>query len=164
MIFCLDMKRKYKIALTSVTLILVTHLTIRLFFPIRLTIVVPKGYCGEINLVLSNVDEDILKVDENGIGYITKETFGKRLSRPIVLEEDGTNVSDRSVGFSPSAFWAIGESSHATSWNDTRMQRTIKTLSFELVPKEKKGEKQYYSTDLWGLVDEAKLHFPPVAK
>lgn len=55
----------------------------------KLTIIVPKGYRGEINLVLSNVEKDILTVDSNGIGYITKRTFDKILQKPTVLETDG---------------------------------------------------------------------------
>jgi hypothetical protein len=37
-----------------------------------LTIIVPNNYKGEINLVLSNVDDNILTVDSNGIGYLNK--------------------------------------------------------------------------------------------
>lgn len=36
-----------------------------------LTIIVPNGYRGKINLVLSNVNDNILTVDSNGIGYVT---------------------------------------------------------------------------------------------
>jgi len=36
-----------------------------------LTIKVPNGYKGKINLVLSNVKDNLLTVDSNGIGYLT---------------------------------------------------------------------------------------------
>ena len=152
------MTRKNEIVLISVTLILSVYFIVRLFLPVRLTIIVPKGYCGEINLVLSNVDEDILKVDENGIGYITKKTFYRKHSKPVVLEEDGTNVSDRVVGFNPSTFWAIGKSSYATEENSSTKELEVQFLSFELVPKDKKGEKQYYSPELMELIDTTRLY------
>lgn len=151
-------KGKYKIVVGAVALILIIYLMFKLFYPTKLTITVPKGYQGEINLVLSNVNKDILEVDENGIGYITKETFDKKHSKPIVLEEDGTDVSDKSVGFNSSAFWAIGESSYAIDESNPKTQIVIKTLSFELVPKDKKGEKQYYSPDLMELIDKTRLY------
>ena len=86
------MKGKYKIVVGTVALILIIYLMFKLFYPTKLTITVPKNYQGQITLVLSNVNKDILKVDENGIGYITKQTFEKARSKPIVVETDGTNV------------------------------------------------------------------------
>ena len=40
-----------------------------------LKIVVPENYTGEINLVKSNVSENILTVDSNGIGYLNEWNF-----------------------------------------------------------------------------------------
>ena len=134
-------------------LILVVFFTYKFFYPIQLTVTVPKGYQGKISLVLSNVDKDILTVDKNGIGYITKQTFDRNKAKPIVLEKDGTDVSDYCVGFNPSTFWAVGNSSYATEENIE-----IQFLSFELVPKDKKGEKQYYSAGLMELVEKTKLY------
>ena len=99
------------------------------------------------------MDKDILTVDKNGIGYITKQTFDRNKAKPIVLEKDGTDVSDYCVGFNPSTFWAVGNSSYATEENIE-----IQFLSFELVPKDKKGEKQYYSAGLMELVEKTKLY------
>lgn len=64
-----------------------------------LTIKVPNGYRGEINLVLSNLKENILTVDSNGIGYLNEWTFNKTYSRPIVEQVDGTNLNEYLVGF-----------------------------------------------------------------
>ncbi|MGX1023613.1 hypothetical protein [Flavobacterium sp. CS20] len=152
------MKGKYKIVVGTVALILIIYLMFKLFYPTKLTITVPKNYQGQITLVLSNVNKDILKVDENGIGYITKQTFEKAHSKPIVVESDGTNVSDRIVGFNPSTFWAIGKSSYATEENSSTKELEVQFLSFELVPKDKKGEKQYYSPDLIELIDKTRLY------
>lgn len=54
-----------------------------------LTIIVPNNYKGEINLFLSNVDDNILTVDSNGIGYLNKWTFNKTYKRPNIVQVDG---------------------------------------------------------------------------
>lgn len=116
-----------------------------------LKIVVPENYTGEINLVKSNVSENILTVDSNGIGYLNEWTFNKLYSKPIVVDVNGKDLSQQCVGFNPSTFFGLGTSS--SSEND----KEIKSLSFEIVPKEKIGEKQYYHTDLTKLVDREKI-------
>src|SRR5690554_1465583 len=102
-----------------------------------LTIIVPNGYKGEVNLVLSNVDESILKVDSNGIGYLTEWTFNKTYSRPIVKQVDGKDLDKNLIGFNPSSFFAttLGGGN------------AIKSLSFEIVPDSLVEHKQYYSKD-----------------
>jgi hypothetical protein len=102
-----------------------------------LTIIVPNGYKGEINLVLSNADENMLTVDSNGIGYLTEWTFNKTYSRPIVKQIDGKDLDKNLVGFNPSTFFgtSIGGGN------------SIKSISFEIVPDSLVGQKQYYSSD-----------------
>ena len=63
--------------ITMTVSLLVFHY--RLYSP-TLTIMVPNGFNGEINLVLSNVEKNILTPDSNGIGYITEWTFNKTYS------------------------------------------------------------------------------------
>src|SRR5690606_37233316 len=108
----------------------------QLFSP-TLTIIVPNGYKGEINLVLSNVDDNILTVDNNGIGYLTEWTFNKTYSRPIVKQLDGKDLDKNLVGYNPSSFFgtSIGGGN------------SIKSLSFEIVPDSLIGEKQFYSSN-----------------
>jgi len=115
----------------------------KLYSP-TLTIKVPNGYKGEINLVLSNVKDNILTVDSNGIGYLTEWTFNKTYSRPIVEQLDGKNLDKNLVGFNPSTFFgtSIGGGN------------SIKTLSFEIVPDSALGQKQYYSADWTKYVDK----------
>lgn len=81
----------------------------KLYSP-TLTIVVPVNYSGEVDLILSNVSENILKVDSNGIGYLNEWTFEKTYTRPIVIDENGKNLDSLLVGFNPSSFWALGKS------------------------------------------------------
>lgn len=116
-----------------------------------LEIVVPKGYTGEVTLVLSNVDENILTVDTNGIGYINKRTFEKTYTPPVVIDNEGNNLDKQCVGFNPSTFWAKG---YSTS---TEHPDRIHYLSFEIVPKDKAGQKQHYNKELTKLVDATKL-------
>lgn len=101
-----------------------------------LKIVVPKDYIGKINLVLSNVDKNILIIDSNGIGYINKWTFEKTYMPPVVVDNEGISLNKQCVGFNPSTFRGKG---YHTS---TRHPEKIHTLSFEIVPKDKAGQKQ----------------------
>jgi hypothetical protein len=59
-----------------------------------LTIIVPDGYRGKVYLVLSNVEDNILTVDNNGIGYLTEWTFNKTYSRPIVKQANGKDLDE----------------------------------------------------------------------
>lgn len=56
-----------------------------------------NGYRGEINLILSNVKENSLTIDSNGIGYINEWTFNKTYSRPIVEQVDGRNLDENLI-------------------------------------------------------------------
>ena len=56
-------------------------------------------------MVLSNVDKNILTLDSNGIGYISKWTFDKTYMPPTVVDNEGANLNDQRVGFNPSTFW-----------------------------------------------------------
>lgn len=116
-----------------------------------LKVIVPKGYIGTVTLVLSNVDENILMIDTNGIGYINKWTFEKTYAPPVVTDNVGNQLNKQCVGFNPSTFWAKG---YSTS---TERPDRIYYLSFEIVPKTKIGQKQYYNNDLTKLVDTTKL-------
>lgn len=109
-----------------------------------LTIKVPNGYKGEINLVLSNTKDNILTVDSNGIGYLNEWTFNKAYTRPIVEQLDGKNLDKNLVGFNPTTFFGttIGGGN------------SIKSLSFEIVPDSVLGQKQYYSADWTKHVDK----------
>ena len=106
-----------------------------------LTIIVPNDYKGEVNLVLSNVDNNILTVDSNGIGYLNKWTYNKTYTRPHVVQVNGKDLNNNLVGFNPSSFFgkSIGGG--------------IQSMSFEIVPDDKIGQKQYYSKNLNDLVD-----------
>lgn len=75
-------------------------------------------------MVLSNVEENILTVDTNGIGYLNEWTFNKTYSRPIVEQIDGKNLEKNLVGFNPSTFYgqSIGDGN------------AIRSLSFNIVP------------------------------
>jgi len=107
------------------------------FYSPTLRITVPNDYKGEINLVLSNVDKNILEVDSNGIGYLTEWTFNKAYTRPIVKQKDGKNLDKNLVGFNPSTFFGVSIGGG----------NSIKSLSFEIVPDSVLGQKQYYSAD-----------------
>ncbi|WP_316734917.1 hypothetical protein [Pedobacter aquatilis] len=115
----------------------------KLYSP-TLTIKVPNGYKGEINLILSNVKDNILTIDSNGIGYLNEWTFNKTYTRPIVEQLDGKNLDRNLVGFNPSTFFgtSIGGGN------------SVKSLSFEIVPDSVLGQKQYYSADWTKYVDK----------
>ena len=108
-----------------------------------LTIKVPNGYKGEIHLVLSNVRDNTLTVDSNGIGYVNEWTFNKTYLRPIVEQFDGKNLDKNLVGFNPSTFFgkSIGNGN------------AIRSLSFKIIPDNATKEK-YYTLDWMDKVDK----------
>ena len=116
-----------------------------------LKIVVPRYYTGQVALILSNVDENILTVNNNGIGYITNWTFKKTYVKPIVTDTDGKILNEQCVGFNPSTFWAMGSAPSPCN------NGSIRDLAFEIVPKEKVGQKQYYDTNFHKELDSSKL-------
>lgn len=90
----------------------------------------------------------MLTVDTNGIGYITKWTFNKTYIQPKVFQMDGQNLENNLVGFNSSIFFGKRTSCCIDG-------QEIQSLNFEIVPDDKIGEKQYYSTDLSTLVNKA---------
>lgn len=116
-----------------------------------LKIVVPDGYIGKVNLVLSNVDKNILTLDSNAIGYINKGTFNKTYSPPNVFTASGQKINNQCVGFNRPTFFGLSKFCCVDG-------KEIKSLSFEIVPVDKKGQKQYYSKDFAGKVDTSKLY------
>lgn len=116
-----------------------------------LTIVVPENYSGEVHLVKSNVPENILTVDSNGIGYLTEWTFNKLYTQPLVVDENGKDLANQCVGFNPSTFFGNG----TLTSSETDIE--IKSLSFEIALVEKIGKDQYDHPDLTKLVDYEKI-------
>ena len=116
-----------------------------------LKIIVPNGYTGTINLVLSNVDDNVLTVDSNGIGYLNKWTFEKTYSKPIVQQIDGQNLDSNCVGFNPSTFWGYSKFCCVNG-------KTIKSLSFEIERKNESGQNQFRAKGFSQYVDTKKLY------
>lgn len=123
----------------------------RLYSP-TLTIIVPNGFNGEINLVLSNVEENILTLDSNGIGYLNQWTFDKTYSRPIVKQVDGKNLEQNLVGFNSSSFFGKGTACCVTGKN-------IRTMSFKVTPAHKTRQEQFNVNDFLPFVDKKKVIF-----
>ncbi len=117
---------------------------------VKLVIEVPKDYTGKVCLVKSNLKEDELIVDNNGIGYITESTYNSLKLEPVVRDATGKDLMPNCVGFSSSVFWGSG-----SFIGDSKKE--IKYVSFEIVPDSLKGIKQYYEKDLSVLVDTTKL-------
>jgi hypothetical protein len=101
-----------------------------------------------VTLVLSKSDYDVLITDTNGIGYVSKSTYTRVYSSPDVFDSDGMNLNELCVPYNRFTFWARGRST------STKSDLVIRTISFEIVPKEKQGERQYYTTDLFENVDK----------
>lgn len=116
-----------------------------------LKIIVPNGYTGKINLVLSNVDDNVLTIDNNGIGYLNKWTFEKTFSKPIVRQMDGQNLDSNCIGFNPSTFWGYSKFCCVDG-------KTIESLSFELVRKNWNEQNQFQAKGFSQYVDIKKLY------
>ncbi len=144
-------KSSFLFVLSVMTTVAFSALHYTLYSP-TLHIIVPNGFTGEVNLVLSNVDDNILTLDTNGIGYLNQWTFNKIYSKPIVEQMDGKNLEKNLVGFSPSRFFGSGKSCCLNGLE-------IESLSFEIVGDDKIGLKQYYSTNLTTLVNKKLVRF-----
>lgn len=116
-----------------------------------LTIVVPENYTGQVSLVKSNLRENILTVDSNGIGYLTEWTFHHSYLKPIVVDANGKNLGEQLVGFNNSSFFGLGTASISES------QTEIKVKSFDIVPEDKLNDDPNYYIDLSKLVDKEKV-------
>lgn len=111
-----------------------------------LTIKVSNNYTGEVNLVLSNVKDNILIVDSNGIGYLNEWTFNKTYTRPIVMQLNGRNLDKNIVGFNPSTFFGKRKSCCVDG-------QEIESLSFEIVSNQI-GQKQYNVKNFMDFIDK----------
>jgi hypothetical protein len=114
-----------------------------------LTIKVPNGYRGEINLVLSNVNENILIIDSNGIGYLTEWTFINTYSRPKVEQIDGKNLDEYLIGFNPSTFFGKGKSCCIG-------KREVHSLSFKIGTRPNLEYEYFAGRNLTEIVDTTK--------
>ena len=115
----------------------------KLYSP-ALTIVVPANYSGDVDLILSNVSENILKLDSNGIGYLNDWTFEKTYTRPVVIDENGNNLDSLLVGFNPSTFWGLGKSCCIDN-------EQVYSKGFEI--KKNKLDREFEARSLTDLVD-----------
>ena len=122
-----------------------------------LTIKVPNGYKGEINLVLSNVKDNVLTVDSNGIGYLNEWTFNKTYSRPIVEQINGERLDDYLIGFSPSTFFGKGKTCCLEKLE-------IQSLSFKIGTNPHLKEEYFESKSLTEIVDKKKIIFTDLDK
>ena len=116
-----------------------------------LTIVVPKNYTGQVSLIKSNVVENVLTVDSNGIGYLNEWTFNHSYLKPTVIDDNGKDLSEQLIGFNNSSFFGLSTSA------DSENQLQINSKSFDIVPENKIGVKQNYHMDLLKLVDKEKI-------
>ncbi len=116
-----------------------------------LKVIVPDGYVGEVNLVQSNVDENILTIDSNGIGYLNKWTFNKLYSRPEVYTTSGRNISNLCVGFNPSAFFGVSRFCCVDG-------KVIRSKSFDIASDPVSQVKSFYSKGFSQFVDTKKLY------
>ena len=123
----------------------------------KLTITVPKGFTGRITLIRSNLSKNVLNVDSNGIGYIRNRNFKRFDMNPVVLEVDGTDISNRTVGFFPREFWA-DTVLRANPASDNQTLLKVSYVHFEVVPVGQEGKRKNYGRDLSGLIDTAKLY------
>ena len=116
-----------------------------------LRIIIPENYVGEVNMIKSNLSDNILKLDTNGIGYLTNWTFKHSYTKPIIVDTKGRDLTELCVGFSESHFWGISTIPILGS------KIKIKTKSFKVISKDKTEESQFYDTNLSELVDREKI-------
>lgn len=116
----------------------------------KLKIIVPRNYQGDVNLVLSNVKDNILNIDSNGVGYINQWTFDKTYTTPEVVDSDGKNLNKFCIGFNSSIFWGKGSMCCIIG-------REISSLDFKIAARKKSEQKNDYSRVLTALVNKKLL-------
>jgi hypothetical protein len=120
----------------------------KLYSP-TLNIRVPNGYRGQINLVLSNLRDNILTVDSNGVGYINEWTFDKTYTRPKVEQIDGKSLDENLIGFNHSTFFGKGKSCCIGKLE-------IHSLSFTIGTRPHLEDEYFPSKNLIEIVDTSK--------
>lgn len=136
-------------SITTTISLLIFHY--QLYSP-TLKIIVPDNYVGEINLIRSNVDENILVVDSNGVGYLNEWTFKRTYTKPIVERLNGKRLDTELVGYKPSIFWGHGKSCCFHG-------RNIESKSFKILPENSLIDRQYDTKVLSELVNEKLVIF-----
>ncbi len=134
--------------ITTISLLIFRY---QLYSP-TLKIIVPNNYVGEINLVRSNVEENILVVDSNGVGYLNEWTFKKTYTKPIVERVNGKRLDAELVWYNPSAFWARVKSCCFHG-------RNIESLSFKILSENSLVGEDYEAKVLTELVNEKLVIF-----
>jgi len=99
-----------------------------------LKVIVPVNYSGTVSLVKSNVAENVLILDENGVGYLNEWTFNRTYLKPIVEDINGKDLSGFCVGFNQSTFFGLSTTKHGMHEDE------IKSLSFEIQSRAKINE------------------------
>ena len=126
------------------------------YYSPTLKVIVPNNYTGEINLVLANIDENILEVDKNGIGYVNEWTFGKTYRKPKVFDQNGNDLSAQLKGFNNLIFWSNPE--HCCI-----QLNAIKSMNFEILQKNK-TENTFKYFELTEHIDRKIVKFFPVKR
>lgn len=100
------------------------------FYSPNLKIIVPVNYTGIISLVLSNSTNNILKIDENGIGYINEFTFERTYQKPTVFDTKGKELTSQIKGFNNLIFWSRNETCCVSG-------KLVNSIDFEILPPNK---------------------------
>jgi energy-coupling factor transporter transmembrane protein EcfT len=109
-------------------------------------IVIPDQYVGEVQLLVSNEQENDFKVNEFGIGYINQQTY-KNGFRPIVIKA-GHDISDQISGYA--------QGSYATTLGN---KLSFEYLSFEIPGKKNVSAMISYDSLLkMKAIDTTRLH------
>lgn len=136
-------------SITTTISLLIFHY--QLYSP-TLKIIVQNDYVGEINLIRSNVEKNILIIDSNGVGYLNEWTFKKTYTKPIVERVNGKRLDAELIGYNPSAFWVRVKSCCLHG-------RNIESMSFKILPENSLVGEGYDTKVLIELVDEKLVIF-----
>lgn len=71
------------------------------------TVEVPEDYAGDVTLLVSNRAENELKVNQYGIGYITKKTYQQGFKPRVVRA--GEDITDQTGTYSTGSFFSLSD-------------------------------------------------------
>ena len=100
--------------------------------------------------MLSNLKDNQLNFDTNGIGYLNRWTFNKTYSRPIVMQMDGKNLTDHLISYNPSAFFGKG-------YLCCIQKSQIQFLSFAIGSNSHLEQEDFPTKELDQIVDQSKV-------
>ena len=95
------------------------------------TIEIPKGYVGEVKLLLSKSDENILSINSHGIGYLNEKTYRNGF-RPTIIK-GGKDITKEITGYGMGTFISTQTGNYKVEYVNFTVPQTGKRTNWDIV-------------------------------